>query len=304
MSVIQFLGSKLKLLDWLVAKMKPHMPPDAVFVDLFAGSGNVSRHFAGLARVGAVIANDTEDFSTVLCRALLTVPYSRRLEGLIASLNALRGRAGLIFKHYSEGGSGGRLFFTGPNGKAIDAMRMRLQELLDSKQITHKEFTFLLASLIASADRVSNGIGMYQTFLKHFKPGVRRPLVLQPIHTLTSLKSGNRVTQGDAATVVTKLKGDVVYIDPPYCSLQYASFYHLLNYLCRYDKSEKPAGVGGIVEGYYRSDFSSRTRCREAFETLIAGAARAAPHVFMSYSNEGLLPKADLMAIMRKYGRV
>lgn len=65
---LNYLGSKLRLLDFIEAKVLDVTPNDAGVCDLFAGSGCVSRR---LSRLHPVVACDIQGYSKVICNAIL-----------------------------------------------------------------------------------------------------------------------------------------------------------------------------------------------------------------------------------------
>ena len=67
--VVHYLGSKLRLLDAIRAAVEKLVHPGAHVCDLFAGSGAVS---LGLRHGWSVTAVDIQEYSRVLCSALLT----------------------------------------------------------------------------------------------------------------------------------------------------------------------------------------------------------------------------------------
>jgi adenine-specific DNA methylase len=66
--LVHYLGSKLRLLDPIVAAVEEVTPPGGSVCDLFAGSGAVS---LALSRQWSVTAVDIQEYSRVLCSAVL-----------------------------------------------------------------------------------------------------------------------------------------------------------------------------------------------------------------------------------------
>lgn len=66
---LNYLGSKLRLLDFIEGKIEEVTPLDGGVCDLFAGSGCVSRK---LSRIFPVVACDIQEYSKVIGNALLT----------------------------------------------------------------------------------------------------------------------------------------------------------------------------------------------------------------------------------------
>lgn len=66
--VIQYLGSKLKILDEIKKEIDRITTKDGIVVDLFAGTGVVAGY---LAKDYNVIANDIQAYSNLITRVLI-----------------------------------------------------------------------------------------------------------------------------------------------------------------------------------------------------------------------------------------
>ncbi|MEO1654666.1 MAG: DNA adenine methylase, partial [Bacteroidota bacterium] len=108
----------------------------------------------------------------------------------------------------------------------------------------------------------------------------------------------NEVHNEDANQLITKIEGDILYLDPPYNARQYGANYHLLNTLALYDIFE-PKGKTGL-RNYYRSAYCRKNQVRQVFEELIAQARFR--FIFISYNNEGLMSLEDMQEILSRYG--
>jgi len=104
----------------------------------------------------------------------------------------------------------------------------------------------------------------------------------------------------DALTLIKKIEGDILYIDPPYNSRQYAPNYHLLETISKYDCPEIK-GVTGI-RSYQdlKSPFCIKSKVEEAFDTLIREAKFT--HIIISYSSDGLMNEYQIETILKQYG--
>ena len=98
--------------------------------------------------------------------------------------------------------------------------------------------------------------------------------------------------------MIKKVRGDILYLDPPYNTRQYGANYHLLNTIALYDNF-KPKGKTGL-RNYFRSKYCSRRTLINEFEDLIKQADFK--YVFLSYNNEGLMSEAEIKTIMSKFG--
>jgi len=295
---MNYIGSKIKLSEWIKNEIIGFVgdTKNKIFCDAFAGTGVIGRTFK--KDVKKVIANDIEYYSFVLNKNYIEnhrpVP---RAEELIEELNRCKGAEGFIYRNYCPGGGSGRLYFSDENGKKIDAIRMKIEKWRSKKEITRDEYYFLLASLLESADKVANTASVYGAFLKRLKKSARRSIVVEPAYFETT-DAGHEVFGYDANELIKRIRGDVLYLDPPYNHRQYGANYHLLNTIAEY-KPFTPRGKSGLRE-YYKSSYCRKNEVLKTFEELIARANFK--YIFLSYNNEGLMKEHEIEAIMSKYG--
>lgn len=296
---MNYIGSKHKLSSFLKDAIINTVGSDLsnlVFCDLFAGTGSVGRTFKPLVK--QIIANDIEFYSYVLNRNYIGNHQELMFEEHLSFLNNLKGSEGFVFQNYSENGKEGRLYFSAENGKKIDAIRQQIEIWKSTKEITEDDYFFLLASLIESADKVANTASVYGAYLKKLKKSAQKELILKPaLFTLNSNK--NQVFNADSNALIKEIKGDILYLDPPYNERQYGSNYHLLNTIAKYD-SFVPQGKTGL-RNYYRSDYCKKNEVKNSFEELIKNANFK--YLFLSYNNEGLMTEDEVKSVMSAYGK-
>ncbi|MDR0206627.1 MAG: DNA adenine methylase, partial [Bacteroidales bacterium] len=205
---------------------------------------------------------------------------------------------GFIYKNYCIGGGTERQYFSDYNGKKIDTIRQKIEEWKNEKKISSNLYFFLLASLLECADKVANTASVYGAYLKQLKKTAQKELILQPaIYDLNENK--HEVFNTDSNVLISLIKGDILYLDPPYNARQYGANYHLLNTIARYDNFI-PKGKTGI-RTYQKSNYCSSAKVSIEFEKLIKNAQFQ--YIFLSYNNEGLMSVSTVKNIMQKYGR-
>ena len=295
---MNYIGSKLKLSNFIEASVRETAGDieDAVFCDIFAGTGIVGRRFKPLCK--KVISNDIEYYSYVLNRNYIGNSADFEQKGLIDELNGLEGVEGFVYRHYSLGGHGERQYFSDANAKKIDAIRQKIEAWREQGSVDEDQYFFLLASLIESADKVANTASVYGAYLKQLKRSAQRVLVLEAAG-FDTVGDGHEVYQEDANGLIGRISGDILYMDPPYNQRQYGANYHMLNTIARYD-TFTPRGKTGLRE-YARSDYCKKSVVLERFEALIREADFH--YIFLSYNNEGLMQSQEVEAIMSRYGR-
>lgn len=324
---LNYIGSKYQLLEWLTNYMKEKTGfanfEKKTVADLFAGTGVVSHHFR--LQGATVYSNDAELYSAVIAHAFTRSVYTERVRQVIAEMNAhaaaalaaaaLAAPPGFVTRHYSPYEGNERMFFTVENARRIDAVRAMLESVsaADAAGLTHDEYQFILASIIISADAVSNVPAVYGCYLKNFKAKATKPFVIMPIHTVTSASASASAAFhadviADPAFLATTLPpADIAYLDPPYNERQYSKNYFPLNIIAKTPaalNTEPPLkGKTGIPTDCFLSSFCRKGAAAEtAFDTLIRGLR--AKWIFLSYNSESIVTKEKMMEILSRYGTV
>lgn len=110
-----------------------------------------------------------------------------------------------------------------------------------------------------------------------------------------------RVYNENAQELISNIKGDVLYLDPPYNHRQYCSNYHLLETIARYDNPVLH-GVTGLRDcTQEKSVFCSRKQVESALDSLISQAEFQ--YIVLSYNADGLLSPEQIQKMMEQYGK-
>lgn len=270
---------------------------DKIFCDAFAGTGAVGNAFK--PHVKQLISNDLEHYSYVLNRNYIgnCIPLPDA-KYLISELNDLTPISdGFIFQNFCLGSGSGRQYFSDENGQKIDAARQAIERWHNSGDIDDDRYYFLICSLLECADRLANTASVYGAFLKKLKPIAQKRLVLSPAD-FTYTNQQNEVYQEDANALLRHVKGDILYLDPPYNVRQYGANYHILNIISQYQPVTLKGKTG--IHKYRRSLYCSRKKVFAAFDDLMSHAEFQ--YTFLSYNNEGLLSPDFIRETMQKYG--
>ena len=253
---MRYIGSKENLLDFIETAVATQGITGGTFCDLFAGTTTVGRHFK--RRGFRVISNDLMQYSFVFGKAYIEnnappafagVGLPRRattlfdldtapLEQALDYLNRLPPEPGFMFQNYCDVGTAGqehqRMYFSAANAGKIDAIRRQIAEWHRDQAITDSEFYVLLASLLEAVPSVSNTTGTYAAFLKFWESRSQKPLTLT-IPPLIGSNLDHRVYKANGNDLINLIECDVLYLDPPYNSRQYAPNYHILETVARWD---------------------------------------------------------------------
>jgi len=191
-----------------------------------------------------------------------------------------------------------RQYFSDYNGAKIDAIRTKIQIYKDQNFIDENLYFHLLASLLESADSVANTACVYGAFLKNLKKLAQKKIILQPAFFEYS-DNENLVFNQDANELIRNIKGDILYLDPPYNTRQYGANYHLLNTIALYDNFT-PLGKTGLRR-YEKSNWCKKAKVYDELDDLLANADFE--WIFLSYNDEGLLSLCQIQELFSKYGK-
>ena len=179
-----------------------------------------------------------------------------------------------------------------------DAMRIELERLHQSGEISDNLYFYYLSSLINSIDKYANTASVYGAFLKHIKKSAQKCFQLELLPIISG--SVGEVYNEDINELIKRISGDVLYLDPPYNARQYCSNYHVLETIARYDYP-KLNGVTGLRDSTdQKSKFCSKRMVIDTFDDLIKNVQFK--YIFLSYNNEGLMSLDNIKDIMSKYG--
>ena len=230
-------------------------------------------------------------------------PETLPLRRVLAWLEDLAPTEGPFSAAYCEGGEAGRNYFSCTNGGRCEAVRDMIAAWQAAGLLSEAEHAVLVASVIETMDLLANTASVYGAFLKHVKKSAQAPFVLRAPRLARPDGLPHRACREDGLALVERLAPgdpiDVLYVDPPYNHRQYHANYHVLETIARWDlASFTPRGKTGLrPDDGQRSPFCSRREVAQAFARLIGQAN--VRHVLISYNHEGLLPEAELLAILQ-----
>lgn len=305
---MRFIGSKRLLLKHInlailnnIKKNKSRL----TFCDIFSGTSIVSQYFKKDYRI---ISNDLLFFSYVLQKVYVELnkkPKFKNLKSItnnpLSYFNNLENKdltSGFITENFSPAGKAKRQYLTKINSMKIDTIRQSINNWLAKKLINKNEYYYILCSLIEAVPFVSNIAGTYGAYLKNWDKRSFKELTLnEPI--IFDNKNTNKSYNSNANSLIKKISGDILYIDPPYNSRQYLPNYHLLETIAKYDNPILKGKTGIREYSKEKSNYCSKNLVLKEFEQLIKDAKFK--YIIISYNNEGLIQEDILDKLTKKY---
>jgi site-specific DNA-methyltransferase (adenine-specific) len=294
---MRYLGNKNLLCHSIVNEIQKRVSIEAKIFDCFGGTGCVSR---SLLNTFKNVSNcDINYYAHILCYCRLKVAKSVDISDTVKELNTLEPIVGFITKYYSP--EANRKYFTVENAMKIDAIRTKIETLYKEGNVSHDQYILLLGNLIESVSRFSNIPGTYGAFNENWDTRAIKPFVLEE-HIELGECTGEHSYHGDTKQYVMSGDFDVLYMDPPYNQRNYASYYHVLEMVAKYDESiEIKDNKTGTPTSVVGSAWCSKTKCVDELKFYIENTK--AKVVVLSYNNEGIIPCEEIEQLFKKYGK-
>lgn len=315
------MGSKVSMLSGTLGQHLMELTPKASrFVDLFAGSGAVSRFVATRAAT-QVIAVDLMSYSSAITAGTiertalvdtgqLFRSWSARADGWLRGATALFEAAAAMSTPRTEADViGARTLcqarldgafiwsqYGGYYYSPLQALHMSALHATLPSRAPYR--TVALAALLRTASRASASPGHTaqpfrptERLLPHLRSAWSIDIRGETQRQLNTLgpqpaKVLGRAITGDSVTYAQRhiQDNDLVFCDPPYSEAQYSRFYHVLEGIARGGWSEV-SGAGRAPSGSDRpsSDFSRRTQAVRATGRLLNALAKHRTTVLWTY---------------------
>lgn len=300
---MRYIGNKESMVEEIDSFIESRVESEEplTLFDTFCGTGAVSDR---LKNKFNLVINDNLKWATVYTAGRLyasSCHFERLGFDPFAFLNQSDEKVqGFIYKNYAPTESS-RMYFTPENAARIDYFRKQIEEWHKNKLLSEAEYMLLLASLVESVSRVSNTAGVYGAFLKKWDGRALKPIeFIKPAYNACdslNIKIYNDKTEN----IISDVKCDILYLDPPYTQNQYGTQYHLLETLILNDHPSVSKVTGSRPVMPMRSDWSKEYKAHILLDKIIANTT--ARYIVMSYNNDGLMSKEYIEAVMKRYGK-
>ena len=271
----RYIGNKASLLQKINSATKNlDLKKDFSFADIFAGTGVVAYDFAKKGH--PVIVNDFLFSNYVAYVAWFSDEKydSEKLDNLIEYYNGISYddlKENYFSKIYAN------KYYSVNDARKIGFIREDLEKR--KSELCYREFCILLTSLMYAADKIANTVGHFEHYLK--KEPVDSNFQMEKLN-LQKINSA-QIYNEDANELASKIKADVVYLDPPYNARQYVNFYHVLENLARWEKPTEFEGVSMKFKRDHLKSGYSRVEAPKLFKDLVNKLD--CKYIIVSYNN-------------------
>ena len=297
----RYLGNKYSLSNFIRKIVDENCKNINIVVDIFSGTGAVSNTF----KDKILITNDILYSNYISNYAWFgSEKYSiKRIIELIYHYNQVKTKENNYMRENFA-----NTFFSADDCSKIGYIREDIEEKYKNKEINFKEYAILITSLLYAMDKIANTVGHYDAYRKNVD--FEKKLVLNVLLPEETINSNNICYNLDANKLIKSIKGDLLYLDPPYNSRQYCDAYHLLENVARWEKPE----VYGVARKMDRTSLKSdycMVKATKVFEELIENADTK--YILLSYNNmsnkgndrsNAKISDEDIIRILSKKGKV
>jgi adenine-specific DNA-methyltransferase len=307
-SMFRYFGSKASTSS-KIADLVGELVPNGTVADAFGGLGTIGAVLR--ARGHRVTTCDILTFphyfqiSRIECKG---VPSFKRLRDaldiergtdLAGLLNKRHAPASWFVKEYSKE----RKFFTSSNASRIAGIWHQIVHWDNAGLLDRRERAFLVTSLLNSMDSVANTAGTYYAHLKEFHRKALKPFQFDWI-SVTSGRRIGRAVHGDALGVLQGKAFDLLYLDPPYNSRNYAGYYHLPESLALLKRPNiRKDSASGVPTNQHLGTENIRSGMTlEYLEKIISNVEWGV--LIVHYCSDGFIPLKDLNESLCKFGNV
>jgi DNA adenine methylase len=297
----RYLGNKYSLSNFIRKIVDENCKDVAVVIDIFSGTGAVANVF----KDKILIINDLLYSNYISNYAWFGYErYSKEkiIENIYKYNQLKTNENNYMRENFAD------TFFSANDCSKIGYIREDIEKKYENKEINFKEYAILITSLLYAMDRIANTVGHYDAYRRNIR--FEKPLVLNVLLPEEVINVSNTCYNTNANELIKNIKGDLLYLDPPYNSRQYCDAYHLLENVARWERPR----VYGVARKMDRSLFKSAYCTQNAtkvFQELIEKAN--ARYILLSYNNmsnkgndrsNAKISDEDIVKILKQKGKL
>ena len=172
----RYIGNKAKLTEWIMSTIEAETENISSFIDVFSGTASVASK--AMKKYDKVIINDILFSNNTIYKAFFKKEKwdKEKITEIIYEYNTISSEK--IKPNYFSKQFGNK-FFEMEVAKKIGYIRQDIENR--KKELTEKEYSILLATLIYNIDKIANTVGHFDAYIK--KPIKKKPLILKIIQT-------------------------------------------------------------------------------------------------------------------------
>ncbi|WKX02273.1 DNA adenine methylase [Candidatus Mycoplasma mahonii] len=269
----RYIGNKNKLNNWIREELIKTGGDS--FLDIFAGTGSVAFH--NLNYYKKIGLNDNLFHNFILYNAFFSseIIDKSKILGFIDKFNNLKYKGNIFSRKY------GNKFFTKKDASKIWEARKYVEK--NKEILTNREYFILISIIILAADKSSRSVGHFESYLKtgNFKEIIFKELFID------IYSNEFKIYNMDSNILAKEIEYyDVVYVDPPYNSRQYAYFYHVLETIALNNLTDDDSFIGEVSKPLYiyeKTSEYSKALAPKAFNDLIENLN--CKYIVVSYNN-------------------
>ena len=304
--VTRYMGSKYRLLDFVVPALNGVARHDAPIIDLMAGT-----HAVGYALRSdrVVIANDVQAYSEIFGRALLLnrqfPQVHTRMRADLGHIKTEKSSEGWFSKTYAD------TYFSYEQCREIEEIRARIS------QLTNEVLSAIyLTALVFAMGLCQSSPGHFAQFMPsdHERVKVLRAksiveafesrcmelkFQIEGPHCHVFRREAGQLLS-DAGLRSLAPEGSVVYLDPPYTTAQYSRYYHLLETVVL-DDQPKVLHKAKYRNDRHQSDFCSSSRAASTFDVFLGKISSRGWNLVISYSSHAVVPITELIDLAKTH---
>lgn len=269
----RYLGNKFKLLPFIISVVEENCPNTGIVADLFAGTGAVASSFQNKQ----LVTNDI-----LYCNYICNFAWfssekydADKIKNIISKFNQIdTTEDNYMSNTFAD------TFFSREDCQKIGAIREEIEQMTSRKSINDRERAILISSLLYAMDKIAKTCGHYDAYRKGVEFDTHLELAIPIVFTNNNIN--NKCYNEDINQLATKIKADLVYLDPPYNSRQYCDAYHVLENVAKWKKPLVKGVARKMDRDHLKSDYCTQ-KATNAFANLIKKID--AKYILLSYNN-------------------